>query len=109
MLQRDNSGSVVATQTLTRRLDLGLFFSTMEELGEKIRDAELMRERRRKRGRRTGSRWHRAMPAGSLPPSHRTLQLRTLHLSLTTPTMSGTGERHRTLSVPPYPGLRRNP
>jgi hypothetical protein len=33
MLQADNSGAVVATQTLARDLDIGLFFSDMEELG----------------------------------------------------------------------------
>ncbi len=37
-LQRDNSGSVVATQTLARRLAAGLFFEDMEQLAGMIRD-----------------------------------------------------------------------
>lgn len=30
MLQGDNQGSIVATQSLARELDLGVFFSDME-------------------------------------------------------------------------------
>jgi glycosyltransferase involved in cell wall biosynthesis len=41
-LQADNTGHVVATQSLAKKLDIGLFFSNMEELGAKIRDRELM-------------------------------------------------------------------
>ena len=38
LLQGDNSGAIVATQSLARQLDLGLFFSDMEELGGLLRD-----------------------------------------------------------------------
>lgn len=42
MLQRDNSHSVVATQTLIRDLDIGLFFDDMPELAAMLRDESLM-------------------------------------------------------------------
>ncbi len=42
MLQGDNTGAVVATQSLVRDLDVGLFFSNMEELGEQLRDRPRM-------------------------------------------------------------------
>lgn len=38
LLQRDNTDSIVATQSLARQLDLGLFFSDMEQLGVQLRD-----------------------------------------------------------------------
>jgi len=37
MLQRDNTGSLVATQSLVREHDLGLFFTTMDDLGVPLR------------------------------------------------------------------------
>ncbi len=37
-LQGDNSGSIVATQSVVKRLDTGLFFGDMHELGEQLRD-----------------------------------------------------------------------
>jgi hypothetical protein len=40
VLQGDNSGSVVATQTLVRDRGLGLFFRDMEELGALLRDSD---------------------------------------------------------------------
>ena len=40
MLQRDNTGALVATQSLVRELDLGLFFSDMEQLGAQLRDRD---------------------------------------------------------------------
>ncbi|MDQ3890850.1 MAG: glycosyltransferase family 2 protein, partial [Actinomycetota bacterium] len=46
LLQRDNAGSVVATQSLARRLELGLFFSDADELGERIRDERRLAELR---------------------------------------------------------------
>ena len=46
VLQRDNRGSVVATQTVARERNLGLLFSHMGELGEQLRDAERMEELR---------------------------------------------------------------
>ena len=39
VLQRDNQGAIVATQSLVRERDLGLFFTEMDELGEQLRDA----------------------------------------------------------------------
>ncbi len=38
MIQQGNSGAIVATQTLARQLDIGLFFNTIEELGARLRD-----------------------------------------------------------------------
>jgi hypothetical protein len=38
MLQRDNTGHIVATQTLAERLGISVFFKTFEELGAKLRD-----------------------------------------------------------------------
>jgi hypothetical protein len=46
MLQRDNSHSIVATQTLVRDLDLGLFFSEMSQLAELLHDEGRMGELR---------------------------------------------------------------
>jgi hypothetical protein len=37
-LQRDNTGALVATQSLVRERDLGLFFSDMTDLAEQLRD-----------------------------------------------------------------------
>lgn len=42
VLQRDNRDSIVATQTLARQLDLGLFFTTMAELREQLADETRM-------------------------------------------------------------------
>ncbi|MBD0259553.1 MAG: glycosyltransferase family 2 protein [Cytophagales bacterium] len=42
MLQRDNTGHLVATQTLIRDMNLGLFFRNMEELGNQLRDKARM-------------------------------------------------------------------
>lgn len=42
MLQRDNSEHIVATQSLVKKLNLGLLFDNMEELGNLMRDKELM-------------------------------------------------------------------
>ena len=39
VLQRDNTGAVVATQSLVREREIGLFFSDMAELGDQLRDA----------------------------------------------------------------------
>lgn len=44
MLQRDNTGSIVATQSLVRDLDIGLFFSDMEDLGKQLRDRQRLAE-----------------------------------------------------------------
>ncbi|MBX6313637.1 MAG: glycosyltransferase [Isosphaeraceae bacterium] len=38
MLQRENRSSIVAAQSLVRRLDLGLFFNSTEELAAQLRD-----------------------------------------------------------------------
>lgn len=40
MLQGDNTGHIVATQTLARELDLGLFFRDMTDLGAQLQDRE---------------------------------------------------------------------
>jgi hypothetical protein len=42
LLQRDNSDSIVATQRLSRERELGLLFTTMEELGVSLRDRRRM-------------------------------------------------------------------
>ncbi len=42
MIQRDNSGSIVATQALARELDIGVFVSELRELGSRLRDAPRM-------------------------------------------------------------------
>ncbi len=39
LLQYDNRGATVASQTLARDLDIGLFFTDMAQLGEQLRDA----------------------------------------------------------------------
>ncbi len=44
LIQYDNSGSIVATQTLARRLDIGLFCQEMSQLGAQLRDRERMAE-----------------------------------------------------------------
>lgn len=46
MLERDNSGAIVATQTLVRNLDIGVFFASMEELGARLRDRRRLDELR---------------------------------------------------------------
>jgi hypothetical protein len=46
MIQRDNAGAVVATQTLARDLDVGLFFSDFADLGAQLRDERRMTELR---------------------------------------------------------------
>jgi glycosyltransferase involved in cell wall biosynthesis len=40
LLQRDNTGSLVATQTLVRERGLGLLFSDIADLGRQLRDRE---------------------------------------------------------------------
>ncbi|WP_210649183.1 glycosyltransferase [Nocardioides sp. SYSU D00065] len=42
MIQRDSSGSVVASQTLARERELGLFWRTPDDLVAQLRDRELM-------------------------------------------------------------------
>ena len=42
VLQRDNRGSIVATQSLARELDIGLFFTSMEELRSRLEDETRM-------------------------------------------------------------------
>ncbi|HSU50722.1 MAG TPA: glycosyltransferase family 2 protein, partial [Segetibacter sp.] len=42
MLQRDNSEHIVATQSLVKKLNVGLLFNNMEELGQSLRDRNLM-------------------------------------------------------------------
>jgi hypothetical protein len=40
LLQADNTGAIVATQTLARERDLGLFFRDMPDLAEQLRERE---------------------------------------------------------------------
>jgi hypothetical protein len=40
MLQKSNSGALVATQTLAERLGMGIFFDTADELAAQLRDRE---------------------------------------------------------------------
>ncbi len=46
MLQGDNRGAIVATQTLAREYNLGLFFKNMEDLGAQLRDQQRIFELR---------------------------------------------------------------
>jgi hypothetical protein len=43
LIQRDNSGSVVATQSLARRLDNGVFFTDCSDLAAQLRDHARMK------------------------------------------------------------------
>jgi hypothetical protein len=38
MIQRDNAGAIVAAQSLTRRLEIGLFYKDIEELAAQLRE-----------------------------------------------------------------------
>jgi hypothetical protein len=40
MIQYDNIGSIVATQSLTRKLDIGIFYKDAKQLGEQLYDKE---------------------------------------------------------------------
>ncbi|MES2317868.1 MAG: glycosyltransferase family A protein [Pseudomonadota bacterium] len=42
MIQRRNEGAIVATQALTARLGIGLFYDTVEELGQLLRERDRM-------------------------------------------------------------------
>jgi len=46
LLQYDNTGSIVATQSLARTLDIGIFCTDMHQLGRQLRDAKRMAELR---------------------------------------------------------------
>ncbi len=46
MLQKDNTGHIVATQTLVKKLNIGLCFKDMAALGHLMRDRQLMAELR---------------------------------------------------------------
>jgi glycosyltransferase involved in cell wall biosynthesis len=47
LLQRNNEGAVVATQSLVQSLNIGLFFSNMAELKEQLSDQEHMKQLRK--------------------------------------------------------------
>jgi glycosyltransferase involved in cell wall biosynthesis len=47
LIQFDNAGSVVATQSLVRALDIGVFYKDAEQLGAHLRDQERMAHLRR--------------------------------------------------------------
>jgi hypothetical protein len=42
MLQRNNSGHTVATQSLTRRLGAGVFFEDLDDLGRQVHDGRTL-------------------------------------------------------------------
>jgi hypothetical protein len=42
MIQRRNDGALVATQALARRLDIGVFYDHVDELGPLLRQREHM-------------------------------------------------------------------
>ena len=44
MLQYDNSGHIVAMQSLVKKLDIGLFFTNMQQLKELLMDADRMKK-----------------------------------------------------------------
>jgi hypothetical protein len=46
MLQRNNEGHVVAIQSLVKKYNLGLLFNDMKELGQLMRDRQLMQNLR---------------------------------------------------------------
>jgi hypothetical protein len=46
MLQYDNTHAAVATQTLTRNLDIGVFFTSMDQLREQLADTAHMAQLR---------------------------------------------------------------
>jgi glycosyltransferase involved in cell wall biosynthesis len=46
MLQKDNSGHIVATQSLVKKLNVGLCFKDMAELGQLLRNRQLMADLR---------------------------------------------------------------
>jgi len=46
MLQRNNSGHIVATQSIVRNLGLGLFFDSAEELSKQLHDKQKMQQLR---------------------------------------------------------------
>ena len=47
MLQRDNTGHIVATQTLARQHELGIFFTSVPDLRAQLSDRERMAALRR--------------------------------------------------------------
>jgi len=46
VLQYDNRGAIVATQTLVRKLDIGIFCQNMAQLGAQLRDSGRMEQLR---------------------------------------------------------------
>lgn len=47
MLQRDNTNHIVSIQSIVKKYDLGLFFNDMKELGQLIRNKDLMMQLRK--------------------------------------------------------------
>ena len=47
MLQRDNTGHIVATQTIVKQHQLGIFFDSIEELSEQLSNKEKMKQIRK--------------------------------------------------------------
>jgi hypothetical protein len=46
MIQRCNQGAIVAAEALTRRLDLGVFYDSVEQLGQLLRQRDRMQQLR---------------------------------------------------------------
>lgn len=46
MIQRDNAGAIVATQSLARRLDIGIFYHTVADLAQQLSNTERMAQLR---------------------------------------------------------------
>jgi glycosyltransferase involved in cell wall biosynthesis len=46
MIQRDNTGNIVASQNMMKKFDTGVFFKDFEHLGEQLRDATRLKQLR---------------------------------------------------------------
>lgn len=46
MIQRNNAGHIVATQALIKPINSGIFFDSIEDLGQQLNDRELMNRKR---------------------------------------------------------------
>ncbi|WP_202033657.1 hypothetical protein [Massilia sp. Se16.2.3] len=64
MIQRDNTGAIVATQTLARELGIGVFYRSIADLTEQLRDGpRLAAIRERVEAARTRFCFDRHVPA----------------------------------------------
>ena len=44
MLQKDNTGHIVATQSIIKKSDIGILFNSFEDLGERLRDKKRVKQ-----------------------------------------------------------------